>query len=305
MSARKLSSASQIPNPPSTAPAVNSWAQNSPVGQWPANVLAQYAVTFFNAAGETAFGPWGSMSGAGSARADLEDVPVDPSGQATGRNIYRELQGFNVQLVGTINDNTTTVFQDTDTSVPLSPPTTAPDLPSQSWAQNTPIGQWPVGVQASYAVSFLNGSYETALGPWVPFSGGGYWALALLTDIPTDPTGQASGRNIYRQLEGFDPQLIGTIGDNTTTEFQDNSTTVPQRTLNIDSRLKTICTPMTSWWIRASLSRSRYSSTLNRRRRRWLSTKRASCAMFTANRTDRRPGVSWHRSECRKPPAPA
>ena len=237
MSARKLSSASQIPNPPSTDPAVNSWAQNSPVGQWPANVPAQYAVTFFNAAGETAFGPWGSMSGAGSALADLEEVPLDPSGQATGRNIYRQLQGFNVQLVGTINDNTTTVFQDTDTSVPLSPPTTAPDLPSQSWAQNTPIGQWPVGVQASYAVSFLNGSYETALGPWVPFSGGGYWALALLTDIPTDPTGQASGRNIYRQLEGFDPQLIGTIGDNTTTEFQDNSTTVPQRTLNIDSRL--------------------------------------------------------------------
>jgi hypothetical protein len=61
--------------------------------------------------------------------------------------------------------------------------------------------------------------------------------MATLSAIPVDPSGNATGRNIYRQLQGFEPQLIASINDNTTATYQDTQATLLQRTLNIDSRL--------------------------------------------------------------------
>jgi hypothetical protein len=64
MATRRNYAASQVSSPPTTAPTVESWTQSSPVGQWPVNVAAQYAVTFFNLSGETALGPWGDLGAA-------------------------------------------------------------------------------------------------------------------------------------------------------------------------------------------------------------------------------------------------
>lgn len=69
-----------------------------------------------------------------------------------------------------------------------------------------------------YAVTFVTGKGESDPGPWQPWGGAGL-ALGYLTGIPTDPALKATSRNIYRQFQGGAPELIGTLNNNTATEF--------------------------------------------------------------------------------------
>src|SRR4051794_39677573 len=107
-----------VPNAPTTAPTTSWYAQDAPFPAtnpwWPDNTQNWYAMTFANASGESAFGPWSSpASGDHYALCYLVELPLDPDGGATQRNIYRrsQTQGCDVQpaiLVGTLYDNTTT-----------------------------------------------------------------------------------------------------------------------------------------------------------------------------------------------------
>ncbi|ROQ68875.1 putative ribosomally synthesized peptide [Streptomyces sp. 840.1] len=116
-----------IPTAPATAPTPSYYAQNAPFPPenpwWPDKTQNEYAMTFVNSSGESAFGPWSSWGGSGYALAYLVDLATDPEGTATQRNIYRRSQteGCDVQpavLVGTLDDNTTTDFQEEEPPPP-------------------------------------------------------------------------------------------------------------------------------------------------------------------------------------------
>jgi hypothetical protein len=100
-------------------------------------------------------------------------------------------------------------------------PTSAPTV--KWWAQHAPLGtKWKANTQVRYAVSFVAPEGEGGLGPWGPWGGTG-WALGHLIDIPTDASGKATSRKIYRQFEGGQPEVIGTLNNNTDTEYQDDN----------------------------------------------------------------------------------
>jgi uncharacterized phage protein gp47/JayE len=72
----------------------------------------EYAVTFLTASGETLPGPISNAVTPAAKQVNLTAIPIGGVG-TTGRNIYRDKNGDgNFRLVGTLADNTTTVFTD-------------------------------------------------------------------------------------------------------------------------------------------------------------------------------------------------
>lgn len=106
--------------PPTTAPTVSGYTANQPQGRWQGGILASYGVSFFNSDYESPIGPFTATDEMKRffAFGVLEDVPTGPlSGDGdgvSGRRIYRQFNdGSPIELVGTIDDNTTTTFTDT------------------------------------------------------------------------------------------------------------------------------------------------------------------------------------------------
>jgi hypothetical protein len=115
-----------------------------------------------------------------------------------------------------------------------SPPTTAPGLDPGGWAGQTPVQgsrKWRDGYRVRYAVSFIQGTKETAKGPWWSPTGAdaaGYLAgapnaMPTLTDIPIDRFYHADGRVLYRQFEGAGEERIARLDDNQTSRYQDQA----------------------------------------------------------------------------------
>ena len=81
-------------------------------------------------------------------------------------------------------------------------------------------GAWVEGETVTYSVSFFSGPNESVLTASQPYTITGYMCPEL--SLPVDSTGWASGRKIYRQFSSQQaPVLVGTILDNTTTEWID------------------------------------------------------------------------------------
>ena len=133
--------------PPSVAPAVAT-SGTGITGTF------SYAVTFLSAFGETSIGPSISTGAIANKTVNLTAIPTGtavniPCGGLTstyqpviGRNIYRTKNGGTVfYLVGTLNDNITTVFNDStaDASLVTQPPT-------YSTAEITLYELWPMTV---------------------------------------------------------------------------------------------------------------------------------------------------------------
>ena len=84
---------------------------------------------------------------------------------------------------------------------------------------------WVAGYSVSYAVSFydsLSGVESVRSAWWGPKTDpkklyGGFG----LIHIPTDLTGRATGRRIYRKFKGQTEKMICEIPDNSTTKYQD------------------------------------------------------------------------------------
>jgi hypothetical protein len=109
--------------------------------------------------------------------------------------------------------------------VPFGAPTTAPSV--GPYTANQPQGRWKDGVLARYGISFFNSDYESPIGPFSAYDPEQrFFAFPNLTNIeaPLDPDNVIGGRNIYRQFnDGSEPELVGTINDDTTTTFLDNT----------------------------------------------------------------------------------
>ena len=83
---------------------------------------------------------------------------------------------------------------------------------------------WVAGYSVYYAVSFYDASgVESELSDWwgpQTDPKGLYGGFGLIR-IPTDPTGRATGRRIWRRFEGGLARMIHTLDDNVTTKYQD------------------------------------------------------------------------------------
>ncbi|MGH2955404.1 MAG: hypothetical protein ACRDL6_00210 [Solirubrobacterales bacterium] len=108
--------------------------------------------------------------------------------------------------------------------VPFGPPTTAPTV--GPYTANQPQGRWKNGILARYGISFFDDNYESPIGPFSAFDPEQrFFAFPQLSDIeaPLSADDSIKGRNVYRQFnDGSEPELVGTINDDTTTTFLDD-----------------------------------------------------------------------------------
>jgi hypothetical protein len=85
---------------------------------------------------------------------------------------------------------------------------------------------WVPGYLVSYAISFYDSvtQVESARSDWWgPRTDPKklYGGFGLIR-IPTDPTGRATARRVWRKFEGRPEKMIHEIPDNVTTKYQDN-----------------------------------------------------------------------------------
>jgi hypothetical protein len=109
----------------------------------------------------------------------------------------------------------------------VSAPASAPAFGGWNSSTQTPP-YWMQGNSVRYAVSYLQGTGESDLGPWTP-----WWQFPnqfepTLANIPVDPARLATGRRIYRQFALSDgrrilPVPIATIMDNSTIRYADTT----------------------------------------------------------------------------------
>ena len=105
--------------PPNVAPTVGPYTANQPQGRWKDGVLARYGVSFFSANYESPIGPLSAFDPQNRffAFPELSNIEIPPfvaDNPIKGRNIYRQFNdGSELELVGTINDVTSSTFTDT------------------------------------------------------------------------------------------------------------------------------------------------------------------------------------------------
>ena len=122
---------------------------------------------------------------------------------------------------------------------PASAPWYDPDWETWGGTTSTSATNWKPGYQVRYAVSYVDThNVESPKGPWSDWIGPGDVdpsffpdAMPRLINIPTDPSGKARSRKLYRQFfanyQNANPDagvyLITTLNDNTTTTYLDNN----------------------------------------------------------------------------------
>ncbi|MDR0463299.1 MAG: hypothetical protein LBG64_03715 [Pseudomonadales bacterium] len=139
----------------------------------------------------------------------ISNIDTYPSDNVVARNIYRtNAGGATYYLVYTLNDNLSTSFIDSlaDNALGRPAPTT----------NNTGVFR--------YKVTFVteDGATTNASAPTPSLTIGGDGRNIRLNNIPTDPSGRATARNIYRTNAGGSTyRRVATIHDNSTTNFDD------------------------------------------------------------------------------------
>jgi hypothetical protein len=100
-------------------------------------------------------------------------------------------------------------------------PDTAPAISPNGWGSTNPIPpNWVAGNQVRYFVSVFTANFESSLSPACPWYTLSNQFQPTVVNVPTGP-GDTIGRRIYREFLNKPIQYCGSIGDNTTTSFQD------------------------------------------------------------------------------------
>jgi len=114
---------------------------------------------------------------------------------------------------------------DHDTTRPagyLVPPVAPPEI--IRWNAKAPGRPWIEGVRVRYAISFFDlragALNESMTGPWCPFATCREQFEPTVA-VPTDPSGRAQGRRIYRQFLGGVFTRVGQVDGNAPATFTD------------------------------------------------------------------------------------
>jgi hypothetical protein len=196
------------------------------------------AITFYTEYGETTIGASGTARTTvvvSNGDINLTAIPCDPMGLATGRKVYVSKAGTTTPLyyVATITDNVTTTYTITvpDTSLSWASPAantaysaklqapTVPTLATTTTAGNNTNGTHVI------ACTYVTALGETAAGVVTAAQTVASNYNLLVTLVPVDATGQATGRNIYMSKAGTTWPLYlvsngsPTIADNITQTY--------------------------------------------------------------------------------------
>lgn len=176
----------------------------------------------------------------------LSSIPTSADGRVTGRSIYRSKNGTTspAYLVTTINDNFTTTYTDNtpDTSLGVAAPTVSKANTGQMSLTSIPVSsdhrvvgrvlyRTKVGGSIFFRLAVISDNIVTIYSDTVPDasltdvastidSSGG---AQVRVTIPVSGDPRVTARRIYRLPAGGNYQAAGTIGDNTTTLFIDNT----------------------------------------------------------------------------------
>ncbi|WP_449220959.1 phospholipase [Tistrella mobilis] len=102
-------------DPPAAAPVLDpdGWQSRTPVPpQWVDGNRVRYAFSWTNDLNQSYIGPWSGWITLQGAYFPTLIVPVDPTGRAAGRNLFRQFEGGLQEQVGSIDDNVSTRFVD-------------------------------------------------------------------------------------------------------------------------------------------------------------------------------------------------
>ncbi|MGH8380811.1 phospholipase [Pseudomonas sp.] len=102
--------------PPSTIPEIvpDGWQTNTPEPpNWVSGNAVRYAFSYYNGLSESYIGPWSTYTTLQNKFKPTLNVPIDASGRASGRRIFRQFRNGAPNFIGTIEDNMTRVFVDT------------------------------------------------------------------------------------------------------------------------------------------------------------------------------------------------
>lgn len=102
----------------------------------------------------------------------------------------------------------------------LEAPTATPTIASWQSGGSIPA-TWVGHSKVRYCYSYTNGLNESYTGPWSDFAplDGQYYPTLV---VPTDPSGVATGRNVFRQFDTGFTAYVGSIEDNVSTTFVDD-----------------------------------------------------------------------------------
>lgn len=208
-----------------------------------------YLVTFVTASGESLAGNGGFVSmGASDTQVGLTNIATSADARVTGRKIYRT--GANgaggYRLVTTINDNSTTSYNDTtaDGSLGAAMPVTDTASTGQVSLSSIPTSsdQRVIG-RVIYRTSLGGSTYkrlavisdnatttytdnisDESLGNDALATSTAGGAQVRVTSLATSADPRVVGRRVYRTLTGgTDYKLVGTVSDNVTAYFIDNA----------------------------------------------------------------------------------
>lgn len=115
--------------PPAVAPSIQQWTSSDPSPPaWRDGARVRYAVSYFNefwtpgrwyewdewgpAFNESDRGDWSDWAEVKGQYKPVIDIPIDGTGRAQGRVVYRQFKGAAPQRIGQVDDNTTTQYTD-------------------------------------------------------------------------------------------------------------------------------------------------------------------------------------------------
>ncbi|MBY5558822.1 hypothetical protein J0664_32935 (plasmid) [Rhizobium leguminosarum] len=100
---------------PQAAPAINAWQSGGSVpATWGGPSKVRYCYSYTNGLNESYTGPWSDYVSLDGRYYPTLAVPTDPSGIATGRNVFRQFDTDFTTYVGSIEGNVSTAFVDNE-----------------------------------------------------------------------------------------------------------------------------------------------------------------------------------------------
>lgn len=232
-------------DPPSSQPTQTSDAFFPADGFGPG--LFTWAVTFLTATGETSASPVSPTANLGQTihSTTLGNIQIGPSG-VTGRRIYRTVaNGSQLKLVGTISDNSTTIFTDGVTDAALG--ANIPTVNTAVTNATVPLSAIPLGggsvtsrklyrtvaggsvykllatIADNVTTTYSDTTADASLGATAPTSN---TATANQVSLSAIILGGATvtSRKLYRTASGGTQlKLLATLADNTTTTYTDST----------------------------------------------------------------------------------
>lgn len=218
-------------------------------GSVPVSSTYYLGVSYVTAAGETDVSVWGIATTSGvQNRLSWANIPTSADGRVTARKLWRSPSTFpgltTMQLLTTINDNTTTTYTDNSADASLgalmgttnttggrygltSIPTSADARVTKRRLYRTAAGgavyMLLTTINDNSTTTYTDSAPDTSLGQIEPEANTAGYSTVAVTSIPVSVDARVVRRKLYRTAAGGSAyKYLATIGDNSTTSYTDS-----------------------------------------------------------------------------------